>query len=123
MIKLKRFSEARLRNAQDGVLERYKKRYRLSKKEARVLHMFFSPYRVQKGLTKDEVKLIIEIYPLLGSYRRSAISAAERFLGIDRFAFSSNVIGTTLPEELTVGGRMTRTRFREGVRKLLHILT
>lgn len=88
-----------------------------------MLHMFFSPYRVAKGLTKDEVKMIIEVYPLLGSCRRSAIIAVERFLGIHGFSFSSRVSGTILPEELTSVDRMTRRRFRDGLRKLLRLLT
>lgn len=123
MIKLKRFSEARLGNAQDKVLAGYVKRFRLTRLQRHYLHMFFSPYRVPKGLTKEEVLQVFNLYPLLGKYRRSAIGATEYFLRIKQAPFSSNVIGTTLPEELTSGGRMTRTRFREGVRKLLHILT
>lgn len=123
MFKLNRFSEARLNNAQEAVLDGYKRRFRLTRKEAGALHMFFSPYRVAKGLTKQEVKLIIEIYPLLGSYRRSAIGSAERFLNVDEAQFSGSVTHTVIPVELTSGGRMTRRNFREGMRKLLHILT
>lgn len=118
----KKFSEARLRYNQNRILEGYKKRCRLSTKEGQALHMFFSPYRVPKRLTKDEVKLVIQLYPLLGDYRRSAFSAAERFLDMDGRQYSASVLNVHLPDELVSAGRMTRAKFREGISKLLQLI-
>lgn len=120
-MEIKPYSEARLTNAQDGVLRRYKERYSLTDKEAMALHMFYSPYRVQRGLTKDEVHLIIQVYPLLSSYRRSVFSAMERFLK-EKPTASTRVLETPLPDELVQVGRVTRGDFRKGIRVLLETL-
>ncbi len=120
MIKPTRILKARPRTTQAGVLKRYEERFQLTKWEADSLRLFFSPERVPKGLTKNEVKLIIEIYPLLGQYRATAINTMEEFLDVE---LSYHVSCTILPEELTTSGRMTRKNFREGMKKLLYILT
>ncbi len=117
-----RYSEKRQRNAQDRVKQGYIKRYRLRIQQWEYLHLFFSPWRVPKDLTKDEVLLAIELYPLLGGYRRSTLGVVAEFLGIEPTHYMGSVCNVALPDELVVGGRMTRTRFRVGIRKLLQMI-
>jgi hypothetical protein len=120
--KMTPFSEKRLTNAQDGILERYKERYGLTDKEADDLHSFFSPCRVPTELTRKEIRLIIMVYPLLSSYQQRAVSTLEKFLfGKQRVPVS--VAPTPLPEEFEYGGRMTRRKFKSGMRKLWRMIT
>lgn len=119
-----KFSEARLKNAQDRVLLGYRERYSLNGREAGILHLFFSPYRVPKGLTWNEVQVVIAIYPLTDKSRRAAVITAEQRLRIKKNKYSRFVKDNTLPEEFTPKGLITRRAFHTGVEKLLsEILT
>jgi len=55
----KNFSEAQLMNAQDKVIAGYAKKLALDEKGKEHLHRFFSPWRIPKGMTKGEVRMII----------------------------------------------------------------
>jgi hypothetical protein len=53
------FSEKRLMRAQDQVMTGYIKKFNLSEKDQEYLHMFFSPFRIPRNLTRGEVWLIL----------------------------------------------------------------
>ncbi|HUD04086.1 MAG TPA: hypothetical protein VMR73_01175 [Candidatus Paceibacterota bacterium] len=86
---------------QDRVLAGYKKRVlRPGTRDEESLHMFFSPYRIPKGLTDEEVHQCILLYPLREAHKR--------------------LPSVLLPEELQfLGKRMTRKRFSAGIRKFV----
>lgn len=52
-----------LADKQNNVLANYCDRLTLTKKEAGDLHMFFSPHRIVRGLTDEEVRICILLYP------------------------------------------------------------
>ncbi len=103
-VKFTKFSEARLINAQDKVLEGYGTRFRFTTLDLRRLHMFFSPTRVPKGLTRREITMVL----LLCDLRNMQKCQAE---------------DETLPKELRPDGRMTRKGFQAGIRKFLREAT
>lgn len=85
ILKVTKFSEARLGNAQDKILDGYKTRFKLTDEEGQNLHMFFSPTRVPKGLTEKEVRKVLKLYPLRDRKRREAI-ASDRVRKYDETA-------------------------------------
>ena len=109
--KTKSFSEARLSNAQQKVLEGYRLRFVLSTEETAHLHLFFSPLRVPKGLSRDEVRIIILLYAMCYAHFRE--------FNLPRF---HRMAKNSLPVELRVS-RMTRKGFRKGIIKLLLALS
>ena len=144
MMKWEKFSEARLRNAQDKVLEGYKVRFGLSKSETGNLHMFFSPTRVPKGLTREEVREVLRLYAIREEARQktmrkllkeagksvevlpaklSKTGRSRKFIVQNLPSLQAVVRETILPEEfIPHNNRMTRGAFRMGVMKLLESL-
>ena len=96
-------SEIRLTNAQDKVMANYAKKLSLTDLEQQHLHMFFSPFRVPKGLTKLEINQII--------WLSRGIHLPSAF-----------VSGTGLPRDWKSGKTMTRGIFRKGLQELLTTL-
>lgn len=59
------YSEARAQTAHDAVMATYRrKRYVKNEMEANELHMWFSGYRVPRGLTKLEVRMCLDLHRL-----------------------------------------------------------
>jgi hypothetical protein len=64
MKKVRIQSDAQMAAPQERVMANYKKRgFVRTKADQEGLHMFFSPYRVPKGLTKAEVRTCIRLSP------------------------------------------------------------
>ncbi|NDB59850.1 hypothetical protein EB001_15595 [bacterium] len=108
---------------QDCVLSDYRNTLRLSEDEASALHMFFSPLRIPIGLTDQEVRICIKLYPVKsGNMKRvpeidlTSGSIGQALADSIDFIQSSN---HDLPEEFLPNRRMTRTRFKRGILKFL----
>lgn len=109
------FSEARLSNAQDKVLEGYRVRFKLTKEEATKLHLFFSPTRVPQRLTRDEVRIVLLLYSTRQADKLPLLKPEGQFPP----SFARVVNETKLPLELRLPGRITRENFRKGIVKFL----
>jgi hypothetical protein len=112
MAKKKVNSEANLLGDQDAVMAGYKRsRAVKDKHDEEALHMFFSPNRVPKGLTKKQVRLCINKYPLRKWHRVQTAKTPMQVTG--------HMLGRPLPDELRYNhlNKMTPARFEAGMKK------
>lgn len=106
----------------------------LGKKDAWKLHMFFSPTRIPVGLTDEEAKICVALYPLRDAYiKRHRPEHPKDEIGRDmtfdrdsedpqfqKWILESSQPPPSLPRELIYSGKkMTRTRFRKGIYNFL----
>ena len=111
--RMRRRSEKQLCFAQEKVMEGYRRRGAIKNDdEASRLHMFFSPMRVPKRLTNNEIRLC-----LLMSHER----AKQRQQGsVDTFRLVHGPFLLPAPLNQQV---MTRKSFKNGFWKFLQTLT
>ncbi len=120
------FSEA------DSILQDYQAI--LGKKLAMDLHMFFSPNRIPAGLTDEEVKICITLYPIRRAYvKRHYPKPPKDQSGrimtfkddienpiFQKYCIESIQPPPSLPRQLIYSGKkMTRARFRKGIYNFL----
>ncbi|MBX4209172.1 hypothetical protein KW799_00525 [Candidatus Parcubacteria bacterium] len=135
----------RLKDSQERVMRTYKSRRAVrNKADEEALHMFFSPNRVPAGLTNEEVRVCIDLYPRkkaavdllarrIERHARESLKKALRkpakkkrilkFYGKRSIAMAMFPAGmaamfsgvAALPKQLSPAGRMTRKRFKEGI--------
>ncbi len=142
-----------LKDDQDEVMNHYKRKGAVvTPADEEALHMFFSPTRVPKGMTRDEVREVIELYPLVKSAKNFLLErhewrAREELKKIVRTSKKAKkalkkMYGSVptaielrpkivaldmsaqshLPTELLPHKEMTRRRFRLGINKLKRAL-
>ncbi len=118
-------------NAQDKILEGYIARFKLTGEEGWKLHMFFSPTRIPKGLTENEVREVLKLSPKRDARRRQVEQRLRKEAGYSVIklpdgrkmkvhnppSFYKSVMDNMLPVEL-MPGRMTRRAFQAGMTKL-----
>lgn len=86
-----------------------------SKDDHRRLHMFFSPWRVPVGLTNEEVRICISLYPLRKLHQEMYVK------GQGIVAYMNHPM--MLPKELNPMDRMTRFNFNTGIEKFIADVT
>lgn len=89
-------------HAQDKVLSGYMTRFGLQEEEASNLHMFFSPTRVPKGMTREEVRIVLLLFSLRGTHRRQVIGSdkVEKFDVLNKEGLASALEQPDLLPEL-----------------------
>lgn len=83
--------------------------------------MFFSPLRIPVGLTDDEVRIIVNLYPLRKAQNDRRFEKAREIgdVALLHHVARSFKDPEPLPKELWPIRKMTRARFRQGIWKFL----
>ena len=126
----KRRQKHPLENDQDGVLQDYQNTLQSThgKHGAEALHMFFSPNRIPVGLTDEETRICVLLYPLRkADQERTRKKVKEEIRDRDGVIDSpeqelellTRTMPQSLPSELSPIKTMTRSRFKRGVHKFL----
>jgi len=109
---IKVISEKQLEYAQKKVMEGYRRRGAVkSPYEELTLHMFFSPFRVPKRMTNDEVKVCLLLSALKPDRKPTRVPFGE-----------PTILPHLLPSSL-LRQEMTRRSFRRGVWEFLRTRT
>lgn len=104
--------------SQTSVLDDYRQSCGLKGRDEEFLHMFFSPYCIPVGLTDQEVRTCILLFPILKRRRDEAFDrkkTGEYYKDI-QIVFQCTI---EAPQEFRPSKAMTRARFRRGVLKFL----
>ncbi|MDE1875159.1 MAG: hypothetical protein KGI79_03235 [Patescibacteria group bacterium] len=104
-----------------------------SREDEGALHLFFSPFRVPTGLTDEEALVCIAFSPVKQAWEKRAIKRLQEKLMPsmpDDLPYPKEYIAgamaisysrARIPDELVVS-RMTRGKFRAGIRKLIRLM-
>ncbi len=113
------FDENPLGHDQDAVLQDYQNSPTLAGTDWQALHMFFSPLRIPVGLTDEEIRICVLLYPLRKDQIDRRLAMTEN-AGLLEHLATINSLGTfTLPDEFSPDKVMDRERFKEGIWKFL----
>ena len=112
------------RHSQDEVLRDYMNRIGNTPENEEGLHMFFSPNRIPIGLTDEEARACVALYPLRRAQVKRRTNPPELARISDPMqrvcaAARLSMAIPSLPPELSPHRRMTRRRFKKGIIKFL----
>lgn len=87
---------------------------------ADTLHQFFSPLRIPAGLTDEEARICVNLYPLRRAQLDRRLKKPKgRGLLAEISHMEKTVFELQLPDELSPLRHMTRKRFKEGILKFI----
>lgn len=118
---------------QEKIEEDYAVSCKLNKKERQTLHMFFSRWMIPVGLTDEEVRICIALYPVREAMDKRIMdplkntsqgAEADPQKGMEALGKVLDGIRTfDIPRELHPHKPMTRRRFKIGIWKFLQQAT